>query len=214
MSRKPRSQQSITAIKKQILDTALDLIIQGGFQQFSMRKLASRLGITATTIYNYYSNKDEFNIMIRMHGFELLYHELEKSYANHTDPLARLQSMIRSYFEFGIQYPDYYDIMFNPRTPKYLDYANTDLEPVARAEKEATLRNYTITEKAISALNEQHGILSSDQIGLKAIQLWCEAHGIISLYNSNLFEEINANSSGLMDSLIDGVITRIEEYGG
>lgn len=210
MPRKPKSQQSITKIRKQILDTALDLIIQGGFQQFSMRKLASRIGITATTIYNYYSNKDEINIMIRMHGFELLYHELSKSYASHTDPLARLRSMIRSYFEFGIQYPDYYDIMFNPRTPKYLDYANTDLEPVARTEKEATLRNYAITEKAIFALSGKHGTLSSDQVMLKTIHLWCEVHGIISLYNSNLFEEINADSSTLMDRLIDEVITRIE----
>lgn len=210
MSRKPKSQQNITEIRKQILDTALDLIIQGGFQEFSMRKLASRIGITATTIYNYYSNKDEINIMIRMHGFELLYHELERSYDSHTDPLARLQAMIRSYFKFGIQYPDYYDIMFNPRTPKYLDYANTDLEPVARTEKEATLRNYAITEKAISALSEKHGILSSDQIVLKTMHLWCEVHGMISLYNSNLFEEIIADSSSLLDRLIDEVITRIE----
>lgn len=207
-------QQQIAAMKKRILDTALELIIQDGFQQFSMRNLASRLGITATTIYNYYSNKDEINIMIRMHGFELLYNELERSYAKHTDPLARLKSMIRSYFKFGIQYPDYYDIMFNRRTPKYLDYVGTKMEPIARTERETTLRNYAITEKAISELREENGVFSSEQIMLKTIHMWSEAHGIISLYNSNLFKEIYPDQSSLMDHLIDEVVTRIEEYGG
>lgn len=43
-----------------------------------MRKIASRLGFTATTIYNYYNNKDEINLMIRIKGFEKLYDMLKK----------------------------------------------------------------------------------------------------------------------------------------
>ena len=214
MTKKSMSQKQIAAMKKRILDTALELIIKDGFQHVSMRNLASRLGITATTIYNYYSNKDEINIMIRMHGFELLYNEFKKSYAKHTDPLERLKSMIRSYFKFGIQNPDYYDIMFNRRTPKYLDYVDTKMEPIARTEREATLKNYAITEKTISELSEKYGIFSSDQIMLKTIHMWSEVHGIISLHNSNLFKEIYPDQSSLMEPLINEVVARIEEYRG
>ena len=213
MPRPPRPPQEIESIKKEILETALELIIKDGFQNLSMRKLASRLGMTATTIYNYFSNKDEINLMIRMHGFEMLYLQFEKCYTDHDDPLARLQAMIRSYFRFGIRYPNYYDVMFNLHTPKYLDYVETDLEPVARIEKEASLRNYAITQKAVAAIFEKQAGLSADQIRLKTVQLWCDAHGVISLYNSNFFEEISAQPSEMIDGLIDAVIGRIADCG-
>ncbi len=218
MPRLPRSQQEVASFKQEILDTALEMIIKDGFHNLSMRKLASRLGMTATTIYNYFSNKDEINLMIRMHGFEMMYGQLEKSFSEHADPLLRLQGMIRAYFQFGIHYPNYYDIMFNMHTPKYLDYVGTALEPVANTEKEASLRNYAITEKAIAALFEGHGEVHAERIMLKTIQLWSDAHGVISLYNSQLFREISDHPAGLLEHLIDEVVARIttfrEDIGG
>ena len=209
MPRLRRPQQEIDAIKKEILDTALELIIKNGFQNLSMRRLASKLGMTATTIYNYFSNKDEINLMIRMNGFEMLYRQFERCYRDHDDPLARLRAMIRSYFRFGIQYPNYYDLMFNLNTPKYLNYVDTDLEPVARTEKEASLRNYDITRKAVAALLQNQADLSVDAVLLKTVQLWCDAHGVISLFNSNFFQEIDARPSELIERLIEKVIGRI-----
>lgn len=209
MPRLRRSQQEIDAIKKEILDTALELIVKDGFQNLSMRRLASRLGMTATTIYNYFSNKDEINLMIRMNGFEMLYRQFERDYRDHDGPLARLRTMIRSYFDFGIQYPNYYDLMFNMNTPKYLDYVDTDLEPVARTEKEASLRNYDITRKAVAALFETQADRSADAVLLKTVQLWCDAHGVISLFNSNFFQEIDARPSELIERLIEKIIGRI-----
>jgi AcrR family transcriptional regulator len=209
MPRLRRSQQEIDAIKKEILDTALELIVKDGFQNLSMRRLASKLGMTATTIYNYFSNKDEINLMIRMNGFEMLYRQFERDYRDHDDPLTRLRAMIRSYFSFGIQYPNYYDLMFNLNTPKYLDYVDTDLEPVARTEKEASLRNYDITRKAVAALFENQAGRSADAVLLKTVQLWCDAHGVISLFNSNFFQEIDARPSELIERLIEKVIGRI-----
>ena len=208
MPRAPRSQQEVELSKKKILDTALELIVKDGFHNLSMRKLASRLNITATTIYNYFSNKDEINLMIRMHGFDMLYQKFKQCFEEQQDPYERLEAMIRSYFDFGTSFPNYYDIMFNLHTPKYLDYLETKLEPVARIEKEASLRTYDITLKAITELNENGNVRSDEEIMLLTIQLWCDAHGVISLYNSKLFQEINDNPAELINQLIDVVIKR------
>jgi len=209
MPRTARSYQEVELNKKKILDTALELIVKDGFQNLSMRRLASRLNITATTIYNYFSNKDEINLMIRMHGFDMLYRKFKQCVDEHQDPYERLEAMIRSYFDFGTGIPNYYDIMFNLHTPKYLDYVETELEPVARIEKEASLRTYDITRKAIADLNKNGIARSDDEVMLLTIQLWCDAHGIISLYNSKLFQEINDNPRKLINQLIDVVIKRI-----
>ncbi len=209
MPRAARSKQEVEQIKKKILENALEIIIKEGFQNLSMRKLASRMGMTATTIYNYFANKDEINLMIRMHGFDMLYRKFEQCFSENSDPRGRLESMIRSYFDFGISFPNYYDIMFNLHTPKYLDYIDTALEPVARIEKEASLRTYAITKKAIAEFYQKQNVRSDEEIMLLAIQMWCDAHGVISLYNSKLFEEISDDSSELINRLIDVAIERI-----
>lgn len=209
MPRAARSQQEVELSKKKILDTALEFIVKEGFHNLSMRKLASRLNITATTIYNYFSNKDEINLMIRMHGFDILYSKFKHCFDENSDPYERLEEMIRSYFDFGTSFPNYYDIMFNLHTPKYLDYVETDLEPVARIEKEASLRTYDITRQAITEMYKKKNAGSDEEIMLLTVQLWCDAHGVISLYNSKLFQEINDNPTKLINQLIDIVITRI-----
>jgi AcrR family transcriptional regulator len=41
-----------------VVDEAVALIEEGGVEEFSTRRLASRLGISAMTLYNYYANRD------------------------------------------------------------------------------------------------------------------------------------------------------------
>ena len=63
--------------REDILRHALALIVQDGFQGFSMRKLAARLGIAAKTIYNFFRNQDELYLCILIKGFEQLYAAFE-----------------------------------------------------------------------------------------------------------------------------------------
>ena len=131
MPKAPMTKEEVENTRGRILDTALDIIIEEGFNNLSVRKIASRLGVTATTIYNYYTNKDEINLMIRISGFEKLYDLLTKRSAPFNNIEEKLKAMIRAYIEFGLTNPSYYDIMFNLHTPKYLDYVGTDIEPLA-----------------------------------------------------------------------------------
>jgi AcrR family transcriptional regulator len=72
MPKLQRSPKEIEAVREDILEHALDMIVRGGFNRFSMRKLAARLGIAAKTIYNYYRNQDELYLCILTKGFEQL----------------------------------------------------------------------------------------------------------------------------------------------
>ena len=212
MPRAARPQREVDLVKKNILDTALQLIVDEGFQNFSMRKLAARLGMTATTIYNYYANKDEINVMIRMRGFEMLYEQLVQASKRHTDPLLKLQAMMRAYFNFGIRYPHYYDIMLNMHTPKYLDYVGTPLEQLGRTEKESSLRNYHILFDVVLATLQKFGTDDRELARYKTTQIWCAAHGVVSIYNSRTFQEIDRKPEALAKRLTEDVVAAFMAY--
>ena len=45
--------------KKEILETALDLFMEKGYEDVTFQKIADRCGITRTTLYIYFKNKKE-----------------------------------------------------------------------------------------------------------------------------------------------------------
>lgn len=190
MPKTPMTKEAVEKIREKILDTALDIIIQEGFQNLSVRKIATRLNFTATTLYNYYTNKDEINLMIRIRGFEKLYDLLTKRSASLKKMEDRLKAMIRAYVEFGLTNPSYYDIMFNLHTPKYLDYVGTEIETLAFQEKQYALKCLSLFVEEISAYVPAKGKKRDAFILYQIVKFWSDLHGLVTLNNSRLFHEV------------------------
>ena len=193
MPKTPMTKDEVEKIREKILDTALDIIIQEGFQNLSVRKIASRLNFTATTLYNYYTNKDEINLMIRIRGFEKLHDLLTKRSAPFKKTEDRLEAMTRAYVEFGLTNPSYYDIMFNLHTPKYLDYVGTEIEPLAFQEKQNALKCLACFVEEISAYVPGKGKKREGFILYQIVKFWSDLHGLVTLNNSRLFHEVLTN---------------------
>jgi AcrR family transcriptional regulator len=202
------TRDKINNTKEKILDEALQLIIDEGFDKLSMRKIASRLGITAANIYNYYSGKDEINLMIRVRGFEILHSMLLKEFRKKIPINDRIRDLVWAYVNFGITYPGYYDLMFNLHTPKYIDYVGTELEPVAAFEKATAMKNFNLIAGMIKELvgaGDNHEAVIRDI----NIQLWSDLHGIISLFNSRVLAEVDENSRDALRKRVDNLIKQL-----
>ena len=65
MPKAPMAETEIFKKKERILDIAAEIIMEEGYHSLSMRKIGTKIGMTAANLYNYYSNKDELNIAIR-----------------------------------------------------------------------------------------------------------------------------------------------------
>jgi AcrR family transcriptional regulator len=202
------TREQINHIKDRILDVALQLIIEEGFNSLSMRKIASRLGITAANIYNYYSGKDEINLHIRIRGFEILYSMLLKEFSRKTSIAGRIEGLVRAYVDFGTTYPGYYDLMFNLHTPKYIDYQGTDLEEVAAFEKATAMKNFHLAAGIIRELTGA-GEDRDQEIRDINIQLWADLHGIISLFNSRVLAEVDEDSRKALKKRVDNLIRQL-----
>jgi AcrR family transcriptional regulator len=202
MPKAPRTIDELNSVKEKILDEALQLIIEEGYSKLSMRKLASRMGVTATNIYNYYTNKDEINLMIRTRGFEMLHSVLQKVYDENHSHADRLKAMLLAYADFGVTYPDYYDIMFNLRTPKVTDYIGTKFEPNAISLKTIARNSFYLFADPIFAIMKAEKD-REEEIHYITIQFWSDMHGIISLYNSRLLSQLKENSFEIMNKRIN-----------
>ena len=193
MARKTRSPEVVERIKDNIINEAMKLILEMGFANMSLRKLADRVGMSATNLYYYYSNKDEIYLNIQIKGFKLLQEKLERVYQSEKEPLEALREMIWAYLEFGFKNRDYYQIMLNSETPRYLEYKNTNskIEPVAFEAKQMAINAIAAPIKSLEQISKSNPEFSEEDIFFRAYQLWITLHGIITLNNRNILLELD-----------------------
>ena len=102
-----------TDLRRVILDSTRHLLVRDGYQSVSMRKIARAIGYSATSIYLHFQNKDALIHALIEEGMDQLLEALKTVEATHpADPIACLQALCRAFVDFGLENPEYYEIMF------------------------------------------------------------------------------------------------------
>ncbi|MGW8320592.1 MAG: TetR/AcrR family transcriptional regulator, partial [Thermodesulfobacteriota bacterium] len=140
MPKAARTPEEVEVVKQKILEEALNIITERGYEGLSMRRLGRHLGMTAATVYNYFQNKEEIYLHVLTRGFELLYDDLLRASKSTDDPFEKLKAVWREFVRFGLNQSNYYDIMLTLYIPKYRDFAGGPLEPLARKELTTALK--------------------------------------------------------------------------
>lgn len=210
MPRPKRNSDQIDAVRERILEESLDLMARKGFDGFSMRNLAARLGVSAKTIYNYYQNKDDLYLAILTRGFARLYDRFHRVFTRRTDPLPRLKEMGREYLDFGLAQANLYNLMFTWHVPKFKDYVGTLMEPAARVELETALNVSEIFMKAIKE-TAGDGVMTDDAARFHMIWMWSQMHGFIAGINNTLLDYMHENPLGLKEKMLDQVFDQFSE---
>lgn len=85
--------------QKTIVDEALNIIHEGGYEAFSIRELATRVKISEPAIYRHFLNKEDIvlGILARISNFDL---ELTASINNKKTPLEKLNEFMKFHFSF------------------------------------------------------------------------------------------------------------------
>lgn len=209
MTKTPRDIREIEKIRETILGKAVEIINADGFSGMTMRKIASRMEMSATNLYNYFSSKDEIYINILIRGFRMLYESLKSVYDADTNPLERGKKIIRTYLSFGIQNYNYYEIMFSPGLPKYADYIGTPLENIAAIEMGYSKKIIDLSMDAVADVMGQNRNSKADDNEMRMIEVWSMLHGMISLYNSRMIDYITTKPANKYELIIDDIINLI-----
>ncbi len=123
------SEKERKSLRREILDTARQLLTTTGYARLSMRNIANKIGYSATSIYLYFESKDDLVHALIDEGVELLGSRLSEANASESSPAGRLEAMCRAYVAFGMERPEYYEIMrmLHPNTS-----SGTRLRNIAR----------------------------------------------------------------------------------
>lgn len=190
MPKIPAPPEVVSSIRENIILQAAALINEVGYSDFSMRRLGSRLGVAAKTIYNYFTDKDELYLLIVTKGFEMLYSRFQAAYSSADDPFARLRAMARAYIDFGMENPHLYSIMFSMGTPKYADYIGTRHEKLAAFQNLTALRSAELAGRVLRDVAHSTRGPDPEDADYRLMYVWSTLHGIVSLSLSRVTLEV------------------------
>ncbi|MDJ0865999.1 MAG: TetR/AcrR family transcriptional regulator [Myxococcota bacterium] len=186
-----RSRQRAEA-RRAILDATAALLLEGGAESLSMRRVAERSGYTPPTIYHYFGDKNGLLDALLEERFGELVSHLRRV-PRTGDAEQDLRAMARAFVRFGLENPTHYRLLMTPR--------DDDSDPPrsaedARAMLEAPLRELEVAKRFVDPDFET-----------TAQALWAALHGVISLRTSRPEYEWTANmTEHTVDSMIRGLL--------
>jgi AcrR family transcriptional regulator len=163
--------------RDQILKCACDLYLSDGIEGFSMRKLAKSVGCTAPALYRHYESKEEVIQDVVAEAYRLFTQYLYRALEGRT-PAERFTIAGRSYFDFAMEQPALYEIIYMPAA--VLGAHNVD----SSVADQACAIGQFWTDRVREMMDA--GYLREGDPHQVSMTLWGHAHGLLSIYHRGL----------------------------
>lgn len=180
------------------MDTAREMFVAEGYQNVSMRKIADKIGYSATTIYLYFKDKNDLLHQICEQTFARLAANIKAINLLSDNPLEKLRSGLREYIYFGLKHPSQYEIVFI--TPLPVKSEGKFEESNGKIAFD-TMRH--VISECVSA-----NLLKSSDAELISQTLWAGIHGVTSLliqHGGFPFVERERLIDSVIETLISGI---------
>lgn len=169
-----RKEKQKAEIRQQILDASMKLFTEQGFEHVSMRRIAELIEYSPTTLYLYFKDKNEIFYSLHEIGFAKL-NEINRNLSAIKNPLLRLHKMGENYVDFGMQNPEFYDVMFIMRAPmEVLEHRD---EACGWDQGDAALNAL----KSVLQECMDKGFIVKGSVEASAMAIWGMVHGLVSL---------------------------------
>jgi AcrR family transcriptional regulator len=183
-----------------ILDAALQIVKEDGWQALSMRKIADVIEYTAPIIYEYFANKEAILLELARKGYLLLAKDLQEAKSEHRLPAKQLEAMWLAYWNFAFANKELYQGMFGVTTNFSCD--------MVKNLPEADLPWELFTEVIGELMNITD--MDSEIICKKYYTFWSVVHGLVSinLLSRGFSDEMNRK---VLTDTIGGIIHTIND---
>lgn len=166
--------------RNSILDAALRIAREEGWQAVSMRKIADMVKHTPPVLYDHFLNKDAILMELARTGFAQLTAKIDTARKEHDLPEEQLESMWMAYWNFAFAEKEFYQLMFGIGTQ---GCCNNSSMPEVEAP------GALIREVIRQILPEDQR--SEERVSAVYFCMWSAIHGLVSLnmvYRSNTGE--------------------------
>ena len=207
-----KTPEEIEKTRRKILNSTLEIIAKEGYASLTMRKIAKCIGMSATSIYNYFHNKDEVYLAVHTEGYKLLYKETYNANQLGKNPKESLENVIRAFVNFGLNKTYYYELMFSSHTPKYFNYIGQPYEEIAYNYKAAALKWFDYFTECLSKCLYSHEKNHEANAKLITIRILAQLHGVINLHHNQILIEVHNNPCEVIDSAVEHVFNEIDSH--
>lgn len=182
-------------MKHLILGAAKDLFAKDGFDNVSMRKIASRINYSPAALYRYFSSKEELILSLKQEGLQK-FGDAQKHLAEIEDPFERVKECGRIYLAYACNEPEYYDLLFNKAVPSFCNH-----EKWAGKPHQSFLDFKENVRECIET-----GVLGDVSVDTAVAALWACVHGLSSLAMTGRLK------SSLPDIDVDSVFENVLSF--
>ena len=203
MGIKERKEREQEDLRQKILDAASEMFAKDGYESVSMRKIADKIEYSPTTIYLYFKDKNDLLNQICEETFGKLIKNWQKIENKNDDPLTGLSKAMNAYVEFGLKYPNHYDVTF---TNPLADYLGKDEHPFEGSMGQKAFEH--IVSQVLKSM--EAGQIKQGDVATISQLIWAMGHGIVSLLNSQKdfpFVDKNLLREGSIDMIFNGIKT-------
>jgi AcrR family transcriptional regulator len=184
-----------TLSRESVIDATRDLIVAGGLEAVSLRKLAATLGVTAPALYAYVTDKRDLLRGVAEREFQRLTTTFEA--IDDPDPVERIRQMSRAYVAQARAEPELFRTMFQ-FSPDLAVGTPTG------AEDQLATATFELALSSVVAALDSGALRPADPLTV-ALTLWSATHGVAEMLLMGFpFDE--ATQQALIDSVIDTVI--------
>ncbi len=157
------------ALRASLLDVASDLLVSGGSEALTMRRVAAAAGCSTTVLYRLFEGKHGIVQGLYREGFDRLRARLAT--VGEDEPLPRLRGLALAYRDYARQEPAYYTVMFSRPVPEF--------EP-SPADVQHGRSSLEVLVEAVAAAQRAGQVTSAEPQHVAEV-LWAAAHGAVSL---------------------------------
>jgi AcrR family transcriptional regulator len=159
-------------LKNALIEAGIAILAEEGANGLSLRKVASRAGVSHTAPYAHFADKQALIAAISAEGYRRLYERMKTVQTQYPDdPLAQLVETAWLYLDFAIEDTALFKLTFSGAVEKEQEYP--DLVTL-------TQQSFAIV-RAIAEACQTAGILAPGSSEVAAIGIWSQVHGLASL---------------------------------
>jgi AcrR family transcriptional regulator len=159
-------------LKNALIKAGVDILAKDGVSGLSLRKVASKAGVSHAAPYSHFADKQALIAAISTEGFRQLYERVNSVAEEYkTKPSRQLVEVAWAYVQFAMDDRDRFKVMFSGILEKEREYP----EFVAESQ-----RNFQLV-KTVVETNQAAGVLRSGPSDLVALSAWGTIHGFVML---------------------------------
>ncbi|MBW9150440.1 TetR/AcrR family transcriptional regulator [Clostridium sp. CM028] len=169
-----RRQLEKEIIRKKIIDATNDILVEEGYENLSIRKIASRIEYSPGIIYHYFKDKAEIVSFVVAEGYGNILKIISEIPIDTENPDKTIVNGMRSYIELMLENPQQFRVVLMNDIETIQEKVNMLQEGISK-ERKSIQGLCKLVELAI-----RKNIFRKMDIELTAQIIWTSTHGLVS----------------------------------